>query len=189
MDRPRLARLFAASVLVVLGSGCSSGDPVILESPLPTGISGPATISPDPSTSPIPAESAGAGLIDLADGRHPAFITDLVVADRKVTVDVIQILTGQEATDAYLRDHPEEAGGPPNDVYIVNANKKLRTGTIVDPVTVRLVKLAEDSDADLDDATLEELDAYLNQIDRLITPFWLTVAGGRITGLEEQYLP
>lgn len=54
---------------------------------------------------------------------------------------------------------------------------------------MKLVKLAQDSNADPNDATIEELDSYLKQVDRLIIPFWFTVAGGRITAIEEQYLP
>jgi hypothetical protein len=182
-------RALTTAVLLVALVACSNESPVILESPTPTGTSGPATPTPDPSTSPIPAESANAGLLDLADGRHAAYVTELGLPDRSVTIDVIQILLGQEAADAFKRDNPGEGEGPPNDYYIVNANKKLRTGTFTPEARVKLVKLAQDSNADLNDATLEELDGYLKTVDRLTVPFWFTVAGGRITAIEEQYLP
>jgi hypothetical protein len=188
MNRFQLSALAAAAVLALLPA-CSNDPPVVLESPTPTGTSGPATPTPDLSTSPIPAESAGAGLLDLADGRHAAHITKLDVSGREVTIDVIQILSGQEAAEAFKRDNPGEGEGPPNDYYIVNANKKLRTGTMTPEAGVKLVNLAQDSNADLNDATLEELDAYLKTVDRLMVPFWFTVAGGRITAIEEQYLP
>src|SRR5687768_11764396 len=116
------------ALLVLVASACSNEDPVVLESPTPTGTSGPATPTPDASTTPLPAESIAAGLLDLADGRHPAYITELSVPERKATLDVIQILTGQEALDAFRRDNPGETDVP-NDYYIVNANLKLRTGT------------------------------------------------------------
>lgn len=86
--RPR-ARSFWFVLLLLLLPACANDDPVVLESPTPSGTSGPATPTPDPSTSPIPAESAAAGLLDLADGRHAAYITELNIPERKVTIDVI----------------------------------------------------------------------------------------------------
>lgn len=183
-----LRRRLALIPLMFLLPACANDDPVVLESPTPTGTSGPATPTPDASTTPLPAESIAAGLLDLADGRHPAYITELGVPERKATIDVIQIFTGQEAVDAFKRDNPDE-GDLETDYYIVNANKKLRTGTVTPEAPVKLVKLAQDSNADLNDATLEEMDAYLKTVDRLTVPFWFTVAGGRITAIEEQYLP
>lgn len=188
MSRSRISTALVVALLLLVAPACANEDPVVMESPTPTGTSGPATPTPDASTTPLPAESIAAGLLDLADGRHAAYVTELSLADRKATVDVIQILTGQEAIDAFERDNPGE-DGPPNDYYIVNANKKLRTGTITPEAPVKLVKLAQDSNADLNDATLEEMDAYLKTVDRLVVPFWFTVAGGRITEIEEQYLP
>jgi hypothetical protein len=188
MTRFRLLRALALALLLVVSPACSNDDPVILESPTPSGTSGPATPTPDASTTPLPAESIAAGILDLADGRHAAYITELSVPERKATIDVIQILSGQEAIDAFKRDNPDE-NDLPNDYYIVNANKKLRTGTITPEASVKLVKLAQDSNADLNDATLEEIEAYLKTVDRLRVPFWFTVAGGRIISIEEQYLP
>lgn len=185
----RIRAVLVGAVLFLLLSACANDGPLVLESPTPTGISGLATPTPDASTTPIPAESEGAGVLDLVNGRHAAYVTELNLPDRKVTIDVIQFLTGQEAADAFIRDNPAETDGPPNDYYIVNANKKLRTGTLTPEATVKLVKLAEDSNADLNDATLEEMDAYLKTVDRLEVPFWFTVGGGRITAVEEQFLP
>ncbi len=184
----RVLKTLAVALLLLFPSACSNDDPVVLESPTPSGTSGPATPTPDASTTPLPAESIAAGLLDLADGRQPAYVTELNVAERTATIDVVQILSGQEAIDAFKRDNPDESALP-SDYYIVNANKKLRTGTITPEATVKLVKLAQDSNADLNDATLEEMDAYLKTVDRLAVPFWLTVAEGRITAIEEQYLP
>jgi hypothetical protein len=188
MTRFGVLKAIVVAFLLLLTSACSNDDPLVLESPTPTGTSGPATPTPDAPTTPLPAESIAAGVLDLADGRHPGYVTELNIAERKTTIDVIQILSGQEAIDAFKRDNPD-VNDLPNDYYIVNANKRLRTGTITPEATVKLVKLAQDSNADLNDATLEEMDAYLKTVDRLAVPFWFTVAGGRITAIEEQYLP
>jgi hypothetical protein len=176
-------------LLLAILPACGNDDPIVLESPTPTGTGGPATPTPDASTTPLPEESIAAGFLDLADGRHPGYLTEVKLPERKVTIDVIQILSGDQAAEAFVRDNPGETEGPPNDFYIVNANKKLRTGVIVPEAGVKLVKLAQDSNADLNDATLEELDNYLKTVDRLTVPFWITVAGGRVTRIEEQYLP
>jgi hypothetical protein len=188
MERSRFLKTLVVALLLLVPSACTSEEPVVLQSPTPTGTTGPATPTPDASTTPLPAGSIAAGVLDLADGRHAAYVTELNLAERKATIDVVQILSGQEAIDAFKRDNPDETALP-TDYYIVNANKMLRTGTISPEATVKLVKMAQDSNADLNDATLEEMDAYLKTVDRLAVPFWFTVAGGRITAIEEQYLP
>ncbi len=188
MERSRFLKTLVVALLLLVPSACTSEEPVVLQSPTPTGTTGPATPTPDASTTPLPAGSIAAGVLDLADGRHAAYVTELNLAERRGTIDVVQILSGQEAIDAFKRDNPGVTALP-TDYYIVNANKMLRTGTISPEVTVRLVKLAQDSNADLNDSTLDEMDAYLKTVDRLAVPFWFTVAGGRITAIEEQYLP
>src|SRR5687768_3857842 len=55
MKRVLLQALAVAGLLAGLAA-CSNASPVILESPTPSGTSGPATPTPDPSTSPVPAE-------------------------------------------------------------------------------------------------------------------------------------
>ena len=68
--------------------------------------------------------------------------------------------------------------------------KKLRrTGTVNPDASVKLIQAGPGLNADLNDASLEEVDAYLKTVDRLTVQFWFTVAGGRITAIEEQYLP
>ena len=131
----------------------------------------------------------------LDDGRHAAYLHGIEVVDRTITVDVIRFLTGQEAIDAYRAEFPEDPLGPPNDYWIVNANPRLRTLPVSSDVNVRLVRLAEDGDADLDPGTWEELPDYLAESqppgdDRLSwNPFWLDVSDGIVTGIVEQYTP
>jgi hypothetical protein len=131
---------------------------------------------------------------DLADGRHPTYLRAIEQAGRTLTVDVIQFLTGQAAIDAHDKDHPDEPGGPPNDYYIVNVNPRLRTLEVASDVTVALVRLHEDGDADLDPGTWDELTDYLAvnppEDDRLSwNPYWVTLEDGIVVAIEEQYLP
>lgn len=152
----------------------------------PDGVAGP-----QPEDAPV--EDGAPALLE--DGRHPTYLTAMDVGGRTVTVDVIQFLTGQEAVDAYQAEFPADPAGPPNDYWIVNANPRLRTLPVAPEVTVRLVRLAEDADADLDPGTWDELPAYLSDLepsdaDRLAwNPFWIVVTDGTVTGIEEQYLP
>lgn len=57
-----------------------------------------------------------------------------------------------------------------------------------------LVRLHEGRGADTKPGTWEELPEYLTgyqpEDERLSwSPFWITVRGGRITAIEEQYIP
>lgn len=182
MDSKRRSALAFAAAVLLIPSACNGETPRVAESPPPTPSAASPTVDDAPTVSPE------AGSLDLPDGRHPAYITELDAAARSVTFDVIQVLTGQEAIDAYRRENPDDPGGPPNDYYIVNSIPRLRTGNLETEAAIRLVKLGEDSDADLDEATLQELTAYLEHREPSTVVFWLTVAGGRITAIEEQYL-
>lgn len=131
----------------------------------------------------------------LANGRHCAFMTGLDARSRKLTFDVVQWLTGDEADAAFHRDHPEAPDvGVPNGFYIVNANPRLRTltvgpGAVVSVLvpmygstqqTIRFSALPGHlaaNDLDPDDGKLWH------------NPFWLTVHNDRITSIVEQYTP
>lgn len=153
-----------------------------------TTTSPPSSTAPSGSTTPTASGDSGGG-VDLDDGRHPAYLTSVDVAGRTLTFDVIQFLTGDEATTAYQAE-TGETDTPPNDYFIVNENPKLRTAPVSAGVTVQLVRLADDGDADLDAGTWDELSTYLAQPGiQEFSPFWLTVSGGEITAIEEQYLP
>jgi hypothetical protein len=130
----------------------------------------------------------------LEDGRHASYLHGLDVDARTITVDVVQFLTGQAATEAYQQDNPDDPDGPPNDYYIVNANPRLRTLPVASDVEVRLVRLHEGGGTDLTPGTWEELptylDAYPTEDARLSwNPFWITVHSGEVTAMEEQYIP
>jgi hypothetical protein len=131
----------------------------------------------------------------LEDGRHPAFLTELDVAGRTVTFDVIQFLTGEDAAAAYLED-TGETGGPPNDYHLRNVNPRLRTLPVSDDVTVTVVRLGEPTGAGSVSWTLATLPDHLDEtaptedLGRLgWNPYWLTVDDGTVVAIDEQYLP
>jgi hypothetical protein len=139
-------------------------------------------------------EARSSAATDLEDGRHAVYLHGVDTQGRRLTIDVVQWLWGGHAAEAYQADNPGETGGPPNDYYIVNDNPGLRMLPVAEDVTVELVRLHEDGDADLDPATWEELPQYLRgdrTADERLShnPFWLTIEDQRIVRIEEQYIP
>jgi hypothetical protein len=130
----------------------------------------------------VPATAGGQGT------RVAALITSVDLAAKSVTYDEIDFLTGDDAVTAYRADHPEDPEGfPENDYYSTTDDTTVATQPFASDVTVKLVEMSKDSDADLDAATINELATYdvLQNV-----PFWLTLdKSGTITSIEEQYLP
>ena len=129
-----------------------------------------------------------------ADGRHAVYLHGVDVDARTITVDVVNWLSGDEATEAYLAENPGEVDGPPNGYHITGIDGDLVTLPVADDVAVRLVRLSEDGDADLDAGTWDELPGYLseNRPDdgRLsYNPYWIEVEAGSVVDVEEQYIP
>jgi hypothetical protein len=129
-----------------------------------------------------------AGSSALADGRYAVRITGVDPAARRVSVDVIQIFFGADAARAAEEDHAAEVP-PPNDVWIRNTNPTVRTLAVAPdaPITVNVHGAAESGSATKDIAkTLPEL-AAIGDLHAGV--FWVTVHGGQVTRIAEQYLP
>jgi len=129
----------------------------------------------------------------LEDGRHPAYLTDIDTAARTVEFDLIQFLTGDEATAAYIEDHPDDPGGPPNDYYIVNDNPRLRRLSVAENVQVTVLDWEGGFNPQV--IAFADLPAQLAadlvpDDDRIWpSPLWLTVNDDTVTAIEEQYIP
>lgn len=111
----------------------------------------------------------------------------------KMVADYAQFLTGKPAADAATA-HGDESP-PPNDYYIVNDNKKLRTLPVKPGISVKLVSKA-------DGTTVAE--GYLLTLDKWAANFaaptptnsgiisagyWITIKNGIVVAVEEQYVP
>jgi hypothetical protein len=145
---------------------------------------GAATTAPPTSPSGEPV---------LEDGRHPVYLTDIDTAARTLEFDLIQFLTGDEATAAYIEDNPDDPGGPPNDYYIVNDNPRLRRLSVAEALQVTVLdweggfKPQVIAFADLPAQLAADL---VPDDDRIWpSPFWLTVNDDTVTAIEEQYIP
>jgi hypothetical protein len=190
-----ISRLIAAGGLafvLLLVSGCGgSTAPAAPPASSPTaGLPSPASPASPDRTSPAPgsAGTTGAASMDLADGRHAARITGVDAASGRVTVDVVQLFLGEAAARAAQQDGAEEVP-PPNDVWIRNTSRTLRTLSVAPaaPITVNVHGAAESGSATKNIAkTLAEL-ADIDGIEHGI--FWLTVTDGQVTRIAEQYLP
>lgn len=153
-------------------------------SPTATGSSGPSGSSDPSSSSHSAADTATTA--GLADGRHPANVTAVDAARRRVTIDVVQFFTGKAAQKAA---HDDGAAEAPNDYYIRNASPRLRTLGVVSGASVTVnVLAAEETGSAVQDVprTLAQLGAY-KQLRSAV--FWITVRGGKVTAIKEMYLP
>lgn len=135
------------------------------------------------------------GRFEAESGQYAVYLTGMDVPRRSLAFDVIRFLRGDEAVLAYHQDFPDDQDGPPNDYYIVNDSRQVREAKVRDDVRVRLVRLHEDSDANLGGGTFDELPGYLagykppDQPFLSSNPFWLTFENGTVKEICEQYVP
>jgi hypothetical protein len=144
-----------------------------------------------------PGGTADSVLAPLADGRHFGFVPAVDLDARTVTFDLAQWLTGEAANEAAIADGSIEAGDTvPNDYYVVNDNPRLRDVSLADDVGVLLVDWSHC--CAVVGSTLDVLAEVTGTTDALTegfrnvpgqTGYWLTVDGGEIVAIEEQYRP
>jgi hypothetical protein len=177
----RIAAL-PALVLVVVLSGCggSSGES--------GGDGGAAVTTAAPTPTPTAAAPATTEPAVLTDGRHPVYLKTVDASGRTITFDLIQFFTGDAATKAAAEDGEESP--PPNDYYIRNVNPRLRTLPVQAgaPITVNVLAAQETGSSTKNvPVDLEKLASYFPNSGT--PPFWITVAQGQVTRMEQQYLP
>jgi hypothetical protein len=169
--------LLAASAL----GGCGGSD----EPAGSGGGGGVATTAAPAPTTKTPASNEPAV---LEDGRHPVYLKTVDPGRRTITFDLIQFFTGDAATRAAAEDGKESP--PPNDYYIRNVNSRLRTLPVAAdaPITANTLTAQSSGSATKNvPLTLDELAGYFPAADA--DPFWITVAGGQVTRMAQQYLP
>jgi hypothetical protein len=133
---------------------------------------------------------------ELEDGEHFGFVESVDATGGTMVFDLAYFLTGQEANEAAAERGLETP--VPNDYFIVNDNPRLRTLVLAPDVELALL----DWDTCCDEFIERDLAIFAEAIDAdgLVTidgqlyygslsPYWLTVEGGFVTRIEEQYLP
>lgn len=142
MNTPtRLAGLAGVAFLTMLSAACTGGE----TTPATTG--GAAATPPPAAVQTQPAPAAPA----LRDGTHEARITGVDAAAGRVTLDVVELLTGAEAARAAAQAGAAEVP-PMNDYYIRNVNPLLRTLLVTPgaPITVNVHGRAESGSTSTD---------------------------------------
>lgn len=211
-----MKRLLALVVAVVLAiGGCADGDSAsddgaggsstTTHTPAPS----PSTVDPAPTTAAPAAtptttdhapsvatchEGSSDGVFSDSSGTYATLLTDLDVDAGTISFDVVQWYVGQDATAAWQDEYPDDPQGPPNGYFVRNDSRTVRTASISSDVTVFLVRLLEDQDADLDPGTLDELPSYLatqpGEADYLShNHYWLTFTDGSVQRICEQFTP
>jgi hypothetical protein len=130
----------------------------------------------------------------LADGRNFGYIKAVDTGNRTVVFDLAEFLQGDAADHAAQDDGVIKPGEHvDNDYYIRNRNTRLRTVPFSGDVKIRIVDWAHCCDSK--DGALQPFAASFQangKTEEYHGPdsgYWLTVHGGSITTIEEQYVP
>jgi hypothetical protein len=188
----RLPRLLAATGLAVtvltLAAACSQQSAKDKTAASPAAAPGSTAQfgdGPAPTVTSIATGAAKTPAVLLADGRWPGFIAD--VGGKTVSMDLVEFLTGDAAAKAWKKKNPtSEQDSPDNDYFIVNDNAKLRDLPLAS--TVEAVVLAAANPGTEKTIAVSGLKKHLG--DQLSTTlFWFTVQQGKVTKIEQQFLP
>jgi len=147
------------------------------------------------SFGPEPDGQGPAGDV-LEDGRHFGFIRSVDVAGRTISFDLAFWLSGEEANQAY-QEATGNTGPVPNDHFVVNDNPELRSLPLAPDLRLRLLDWNHCCDTFFDGDLALFAQAIATQGDVVDghvryggqSQWWITVEGGVVTEIEEQYAP
>ena len=164
----------------------------------PTEATGPTATGATGPTEPTSANlGCGTSAPDtLPDGRYFGFVRDVDTGSGTMAFDLACFYTGEEANEqAAMRGDEVPV---PNDVYIVNDNPKIRPLPLAPSVELLLI----DWNQCCETAFGADLDAFATAIDSSgftniggwrytgqNSPYWVTIEGGDVVLIEEQFLP
>jgi hypothetical protein len=186
--------IIAAAVAIALGEGRGGATSA---GPVPSVGAGTSFTESEPSaaTSATIAPPSPSADAELKDGRHFGFIksVDLETAPQTLAFDLAYRLVGEEANQAAAErgyETPVE-----NDYFIVNDNPKLRTLPLSPDAEILLIDWNRCCDA-LVTVDPERFQAFFGhpKYSSLhpqgeFSQYWVTVAGGTVVKIEEQYRP
>jgi len=184
-----------AVALTLVAAACGSDDtastttttvaPATTEAP--TTSAAPATTAPTttPDTNSL-AEGSGCspGTTDsLPDGEWFGYVSDATRDD--LEFDLACWFTGDAAAQAAAEDGEESP--PPNDYYVRNVNPALRTLGVEAAAVVSWLPSPGDPSTE---TTIAFADWVSDRTTRGFQPgVWITIAGGTVTEVREQYVP
>jgi hypothetical protein len=164
-------------------------------SPPQPSVSTPAspTVSVSPSVEASATASATSSPAALEDGRHFGFIMSIDASGSAMVFDLALFLTGDAANQAAIEDGVIQPGETiDNDYYIRNNNTKLRDLVLSPDVQIVLVNWPNCCETTVSGALADFAASFTTPTDvyhGAQSPYWLTVDGGVVTKIEEQYLP
>jgi hypothetical protein len=140
-----------------------------------------------PSSSPEPSGE------ELPDGKYVVQLADLQdqSGQQAIRYDLAYFYTDDEANQVAASRGDETP--VPNGVYIVNDNPKLRFAPLADDFAVRYIP--EGSGSETVPSPQDRFLAWLGETEQTdfppkdITYWWITIDGGEVTKIEQQYLP
>jgi hypothetical protein len=148
---------------------------------------------PDDAAEPGTAEPGSGGAAGPTE-RVPALVTSVRTSGgtHYVTLDYIQFLTGAEAAAAAAAAGEESP--PPNDYFILNENPRLREYPVRSGIAVSVVFNADGtSNPEGRNLTLDDWitgTAAGGSTSQYVANFyWVSVTGGTVTELTQQYVP
>jgi len=188
----RLPRLLAATglaVTVLTLAACAQQSPEKKATPPAAAPEATAQFGdgPAPAATPVGggATTTKAPAVPLADGRWPGYIAD--VGGTTVSMDLVEFLTGDAAAKAWKKKYPtSEPDSPDNDYFIVNDNTKLRDLPLAS--TVKAVVLVDFNPGTEKTIAVSGLKKHVGS-HLADTLFWFTVQQGKVTKIEQQFLP
>jgi hypothetical protein len=145
----------------------------------------PSSAPPVVSSSSTPSGPQGDV---LGDGRSASYLKAVNVSKGTVTFDLIQLLFGKDAAAVWVKTHPSEPDGPPEGYLLINDNPKLRTMSLAPDVIVKVIDLNSSNPSVARPIKLADLPGHLAGERNAPLPYWLTVANGQITSIQEEYL-
>ncbi|HEY7399623.1 MAG TPA: hypothetical protein VH989_01875 [Actinomycetota bacterium] len=183
-------KTFAAALVLLALVACNDASTPQAGGSGTTGATGSSATTSTPS--PSETSSASPEPASLEDGRHFVFAVDVATkgGGPQLQFDLAYFLTGDEATKA-AKEHGDEYP-PPNDYYIVNDNPKLRWLPVSSSVKVKYIpnEMCCDLVAGNFDAWTEAVnETTMTDYAGKLAPWWITVSGGQIVKIEQQYLP
>ena len=139
-----------------------------------------APVAAVPPASPATKAPTGSEPVVLADGRHPVLLKAIDAGRGTVTFDLDQVFRDEEPAREGAKDHLEAD----NDSYMRNVNPRLRTLPVGAGATITANQLAG-SNQDIP-VTLSKLSSLTRAGSGV---FWITVRGGQIVQVAQQWSP
>ena len=200
--RRHLVLLGPALLLALVAPGCGDdggddGTPPAAASPTqsPSTTASPSD-EPSETPSPEPTETAStpSPSAELEDGRHFGYIGSIDLPSGSLVFDLAYFLTGDEANEAATERGDEVP--VPNDYYIVNDNPRLRTLILAPDAAIRVIDWGNNCCDPVEGDIVPFAEAFETKrhawdamYQGAESPYWVTVDGGVVVGIEEQYLP